>query len=31
MMGRYCKLCEINQTLTDFEEVLRENKYNKHF
>ena len=28
---RYCKLCKIHQTFTDFEEVLRENKYNKHF
>ena len=31
MMGRHRKLCEINQTLTDFDEVLRKNKYNKQF
>ena len=31
LVRRYCKLCKINQTFTDFEEVLRENKYNTIF
>ena len=31
LVRRYCKLCQINQTFTDFEEILRENKYNKPF
>ena len=31
LMRRYCKLGEINQSFTDFEEVLTENKYNKQF
>ena len=31
LMRRYCKLGEINQSFTDFEEVLTENKYDKQF
>ena len=31
LVRRHCKLCKINQTFTDFEEGLRESKYNKQF